>query len=213
MRNSHSLIVKKTTINNQEVDICRTNLPVRPFEARANGKAMFSGYVTRDGKTIEFYAKHSYQVVDRFDAETFEPILDVDDFPAPGPASAQDIGGEPSLPPSDYKLACEAERDAEEAYWREFNNKHPIYYSRALLALREARLTRAAAALVEVQSRSYNVRRTSYAADSVTVIRAPEALAQIHSEWLPDHDVTPDDAALQDGLPVYTFEAVYKLAV
>lgn len=201
-----------TTINNQEVDICRTNLSVRPFEARANGKAVFSGYVTRDGKTIEFYQKHTYTVVARFDAETFEPILDINDFPVSAPAMAQDIveGCGSSAQPSDYEIACQAEREAEYTYWREWENPKSVNYSQSLMNLQEARRIRAAAALAEVKARgAYAVLRISFADGSATVMRAPEALAMIRNEWLETYDVAADDKALRVGLTVHTFEARY----
>ncbi len=125
-------------------------------------------------------------------------------FSSGGPATVN------KLFTTDYESACEAVRAAEEEYVREYNNNHPIHYCRALLALNEARIRRAKAALVEVQSRSYDVRRMSFDNDSVTVLRAQEALAQIHEEWLPDHDVAVDDEALRADLPVYTFSASYQ---
>lgn len=205
-----------TTIANQEVDICRTNLLIRPFEARANGKALYSGYLTRDGKTVEFYEKRSYQVVARFDAETFERIIDLNDFPVPAPAnSVQDVSEGSATPVelSDYEISCQAVIEAEHRYWREWENPHSVDYSQSLLALQEARRLRSAASLSEVKARGqYAVKRTSFADGSASVMRAPEALAQIREEWLPDHDVAVDDTALRAGLPVFTFEAAYQTA-
>lgn len=113
----------------------------------------------------------------------------------------------PSL--SDYEIANMAVKAAEQRYQREYNDPQSTHFVEAVLSLQEAKRARAQAALAEVQSRQYAVRRTRFSDGAAAVLRAPKALAEIKSDLLDDHDVVPDDVALCAGLPVYTFEAMY----
>lgn len=84
--------------------------------------------------------------------------------------------------PSEYELACAAVQAAEADYQREYENPHSTRFVEACLTLQEARRDRAQAALAEIQSRGYCVRRTSYTDGASTLMKAPDALAQIAYE-------------------------------
>lgn len=151
-------------------------------------------------------------------AQGFLTIFDVSEFPANAPqAPAPDApNGEAASSDSplgreltNYDSACAAVRAAEEAYDRAYRDPQSTGYVKALLALQEAKRVRAEAALAEVQSRRYSVRRIRYSDGAATVLPAPDALTKIYNEYLPEYDVVPDDTALRAGLPVYSWEAAY----